>query len=132
MQALYIIAAASTAIAGALHLMVAANVFGFRMELGVFFIVAGTAQLFYTLPMIRRWGRPWYYIGIMGTAILIIIWLGTRIPSGFSDPLPIDATGILIQVFQFAYLLSTIRILQTLTTPARSSTKDHGYGAAAS
>lgn len=128
----YYIAAASTAIAGILHLTVASNVLGFRMDLGTFFIAAGAAQLFYVVPMVRRWGRPWYYVGVMGTAILIIMWLGTRIPSGFSDPLPIDLTGILVQTFQFAFLLSTIRILQTLTTPVKRPARDTGHGAAAS
>lgn len=101
------------------------------MNLAVFFIIAGAAQLFYVVPMIRRWGRPWYYIGIMGTAILIIIWIGSRIPSGFSDPLPIDLRSILVQVFQFAFLLFTIRILQTLTRPFKDSARDAGYGAVA-
>jgi hypothetical protein len=115
----YYLAAASTAIAGGLHLTVAANVLASRTDLGIFFVIAGAAQLFFVVPMLRQWGRSWYYTGVIGTAILIIVWLGTRIPSGFSRPLPIETTGILVQIFQFAYLLSTIRILQTLATPTK-------------
>jgi hypothetical protein len=33
--------------------------------------VAGIAQLFWVLPMIKRWGRKWYAIGIAGTVILV-------------------------------------------------------------
>ncbi len=62
--------AASTGIAGTLHLMIAGDVVGFSMNLAVFFIMAGVGQLFYLVPIIRRWGRPWYYIGIMGTTVL--------------------------------------------------------------
>ena len=28
--------------------------------------------------MIRRWSKIWYYIGIAGTVILIILWTVTR------------------------------------------------------
>lgn len=55
-----------------------------------------------------------YYTAIMGTTILIAMWLEPMISSGFGDPLPLGTAGILEQAFQFAYLLSTIRILQTL------------------
>jgi hypothetical protein len=30
--------------------------------------------------MIRRWSKIWYYIGIVGTIILIIMWVMTRLP----------------------------------------------------
>jgi hypothetical protein len=54
--------AAGTGIAGTLHLMIALDILGFSMNLAVFFVIAGAAQVFYLVPMIRRWGRPWYYI----------------------------------------------------------------------
>ena len=66
-SALYYAAAATTGFAGILHLIFASNVIGFNMLNGTFFIVAGIAQLFWALPMIKRWGRVWYYIGIAGT-----------------------------------------------------------------
>jgi hypothetical protein len=43
---LYYAAAATTAIAGILHLIQASNVLGFSLNFFVFFIVAGIAQLF--------------------------------------------------------------------------------------
>ena len=100
-DALYYAAAATTGIAGILHLIFASNVIGFNTLNGTFFIVAGIAQLFWALPMIKRWGRVWYYIGIAGTIILIIVWAMTRMPG---NPItgrggPINEIGIAIQVF---------------------------------
>ena len=31
--------------------------------------------------MIKQWGRVWYYIGIAGTAILVILYAITRAPN---------------------------------------------------
>lgn len=125
--AVYYGAASSTAIAGILHLVTASNAVGLReITLAILFAIAGIAQIFYAWPLVRRWGRPWYYGGIIGTAILIILWIGTRIPSGrvlggYTELLPINAVGIAVLIFQFAALLLSIRILQTATTPSKIS-----------
>jgi hypothetical protein len=55
---LYYSAAATTAIAGIMHLVLAPNLLGFNINFALFFIVAGIAQLFWILPMIKRWGFP--------------------------------------------------------------------------
>jgi uncharacterized BrkB/YihY/UPF0761 family membrane protein len=70
----YYAAAATTAIAGILHLILAPNTLGFNLNTGVFFTVAGIAQLFWVLPIIRRWGLPWYCLGIAGTIVLMILF----------------------------------------------------------
>jgi membrane protein CcdC involved in cytochrome C biogenesis len=54
---LFYAAAATTAIAGILHLIFASNVIGSNTLSGMFFIVAGIAQIFWALPTIRRWGK---------------------------------------------------------------------------
>ena len=77
---LYYAAAATTAIAGILHLMLVPNIIGRNLNSGIFFIIAGIAQIFWVIPMLKKWGRTWYYIGIAGTIILIIIWAITRMP----------------------------------------------------
>ena len=59
----YAAAAAATAIAGILHLALVPNIIGFNMNSAIFFIVTGLAQLFWVVPMIKRWGRIWYYTG---------------------------------------------------------------------
>ena len=76
--------------------------------------------------MIKRWGRVWYYIGIAGTIILIIVWAMTRMPG---NPItgrggPINEIGIAIQVFQIAFVvLSTIIIVRESRGHMRETAK---------
>jgi hypothetical protein len=70
----YYAAAITIGIAGILHLRLFFNGLDRGInEIGMFFLVSGVLQLFWVIPMIRRWGRPWYYIGLGGTIVLIII-----------------------------------------------------------
>jgi hypothetical protein len=110
---LYYAAAGTTAIAGILHLILASNVIGSNILSGIFFIVAGIAQIFWALPMVKRWGKIWYYIGIAGTVILIILWVITRAPNPITEgrALPINEMGIAIEVFQIAYIVITAIII---------------------
>ena len=103
---LYYAASAATAIAGMLHLMLGPNNLGFNVNQGILFIVGGIAQVFWIIPMIRRWGIPWYSIGIGGTAVLIALFLITRVPGnpitgrgGMSN-----ATSIAVEIFQAAFI----------------------------
>src|ERR671918_839317 len=112
-KALYYAAAATTAIAGILHLIQASNSLGFNLNTGIFFIVAGIAQLFWVVPMIRRWGMPWYYVGIGGTIVLIILYVITRMPD---NPItgrggPISPMAIAIEVFEAAFIGLTVAII---------------------
>jgi hypothetical protein len=83
------------------------NVIVRNLPLGVFFLVAGIAQVFWTLPILRTWGRVWTYGGISGTIILIIIWIITRFPDNpiTGRDLPVNAIGIAIEVFQIAFIV---------------------------
>jgi hypothetical protein len=110
---LYYAAAATTAIAGILHLILAPNTLEFNLNSGIFFIVAGIAQLFWVLPIIRRWGLPWYCVGIAGTIVLMILFLITRMPD---NPItgragPIMPMAIAIEVFQAAFIGLTAAII---------------------
>jgi uncharacterized membrane protein len=69
-QYYFVVAAVATAIAGIVHLYVPFShpVMPKLSPITVFFIGSGIAQIFWILPMIKRWGRPWYYIGIAGNA----------------------------------------------------------------
>jgi len=108
---LYYAAAACTVIAGILHHHLAL-IAGSNM-LETFFIVAGIAQIFWAVPMVARWGRTWYYIGIAGTLVLIILWAITRFPNPITAgrALPINETGIAIDVFQITYIVITSIII---------------------
>ena len=112
-KALYYAAAATTAIAGILHLIQASNSLGFNLNFGIFFIVAGIAQLFWVVPTIRRWGLPWYYVGIGGTIVLIILFAITRMPG---NPItgrggPIMPMALAIEVFQAAFIGLSVAII---------------------
>ena len=110
---LYYAAAATTAIAGILHLILVPDIIGRNPNSGVFFLISGIAQIFWVIPMLKRWGRTWYYIGIAGTIVLIIMWAMTRIPG---NPItgrggPISEMAIAIEVFQVAYIIITAIII---------------------
>lgn len=110
---LYYAAAATTAIAGILHLSLVPNVIGRNPNSGIFFIISGIAQIFWVIPMLKRWGRIWYFLGIGGTIILIIMWVITRVPG---NPItgrggPISEMAIVIEIFQIAYIIITAIII---------------------
>jgi hypothetical protein len=54
----YYAAAPTTAIAGILHLILALDLLNFDPNSAILFFVGGAAQVFWVVPMIRRWGRP--------------------------------------------------------------------------
>src|ERR671932_2706781 len=108
----YYAAAAATAIAGILHIVLFSNIIGRNPMTGIFFLVGGIAQLFWTVPMVRKWGRVCYYIGIAGIIVLIIMYFITRVPNPITNrAIPINSTGILIEVFQFIYIGVTAYIV---------------------
>jgi hypothetical protein len=110
---LYYGAAICTGIAGILHLILVPNAIDSNINNATLFLVGGIAQIFWVLPMIKRWGRIWYAIGIAGTVILIGLWVITRIPD---NPItgrggPINERAIAVEVFQIAYVAITALII---------------------
>lgn len=81
-QYLFIAAAIATAIAGIVHLYMplAHPRMLENIPMTTFFLGSGIAQIFWILPMIKRWGRIWYYIGIAGNISFIILYVITRFP----------------------------------------------------
>lgn len=110
---LYYSAAGTTAIAGILHLILAPNMLNFNPSSAILFFVGGAAQLFWAVPMIRRWGILWYGIGIGGTLVFIAIWIITRIdgnPITGRDGM-INEMGIAVETMQWAFVGLTSAIL---------------------
>jgi len=109
----YYAAAGATAIAGILHLTQGPNMLNFNLNGAILFFVGGLAQLFWVVPMIRRWGRVWYSVGIAGTLVFIAIWVITRVPG---NPITgrgsmISDMGIAVEVMQFAFVALTGAII---------------------
>jgi len=72
-------AAATTVIAGILHLQMAPRSLSQNLGEGMLFLVGGQAQIFWAVPVIKRWGRIWQVIGIAGTGILFVLWYASRL-----------------------------------------------------
>lgn len=101
-------AAASSFIAGILHIALVPMFFKLMtLDVIIFFIVSGLAQIFWIIPTIKRWIMPWYYVGIGGTIILIILWIIAVPGSGH----PIGGTDVAIEVFQIVYIILSIIII---------------------
>jgi hypothetical protein len=110
----YIAAGATTGIAGILHLVLAYNGISRGVSpFTIFFIVSGIAQLFWILPMVKRWGRMWYYVGIGGTIVLMIVYVITRVPNPITNgrALPVNEIGISTEIFQGAFIIVTALII---------------------
>ncbi|CAE6487890.1 MAG: hypothetical protein QXY22_00325 [Candidatus Nitrosotenuis sp.] len=110
---LYIAAAAATAIGGIMHIIMSTNSLPNNLNNGILFLVGGIAQVFWVIPMIRRWGTIWYSIGIGGTAVFIALWVITRIPD---NPItgrggPVSQNAIIVETAQIAFLAIVIAIL---------------------
>jgi uncharacterized membrane protein YuzA (DUF378 family) len=102
-------AAASTLIAGILHLGLVPMFFGqMTPEVTVFFVASGLAQIFWILPTVKKWIMPWYYIGIGGTIALIVLWI-IYIPGGGH---PIDLNSATIEAFQIVFVILSVIIIK--------------------
>jgi peptidoglycan/LPS O-acetylase OafA/YrhL len=110
---LYYAAAAATAIAGILHLTLAPNMLNFNLNGAILFFVGGAAQLFWTIPMIRRWGRVWYGVGIGGTLVLIAIWIITRMPGNSITGRGgmVNEMGVAVETLQWTFVGLTAAII---------------------
>jgi len=114
-QYLFIAAAVATAIAGIVHLYIPLShprMLG-NIPIATFFLGSGIAQLFWVIPMIKRWGRMWYYIGIAGNIAFIILYVITRFPG---NPVngrggDVDIVDITCELAQVAYIAITAVIL---------------------
>ena len=79
----------------------------------ILFFVGGVAQVFWVVPMIRKWGRPWYAIGIGGMAVFIAIWIITRFPA---NPITgrgggVNANALITETAEFAFIGLALAIL---------------------
>ena len=95
-RVIFYIAAATTMIAGVLHLVMigpSLKPVNFPMELLPYtdglFLISGITQIFWAVPMAFRWNTRWLYAGLIGTIALTSLIALTRIPN--------EITGIALQ-----------------------------------
>jgi hypothetical protein len=117
---LFYLAAATTMIAGVLHLaMIGPSLkpINFPMELLPYtdglFLISGIAQIFWALPMALRWNRRWFYAGLIGTIALTSLIALTRIPNEITDVALQDKNpmALLTEVMQTTYIVTTLTII---------------------
>jgi hypothetical protein len=111
----FIAAAVATAIAGIVHLYmpIAHPQMLNNIPIATFFLGSGIAQLFWVIPMIKRWGNAWYYIGITGNIAFILLYVITRFPG---NPVngrggDVDMLDLTCELAQVAYIILTAIII---------------------
>ena len=91
-----------TFLAGVLHIALIPLFFTLlTIDVIVFFIVSGLAQMFWVIPVIKKWSKFWYYVGIGGTIILIIMYVIAVPGSGY----PVNELGASIVLFQISFII---------------------------
>ena len=118
---IFYIAAISTITGGILHLLMlgpALKPVNFPIQLLPYtdglFAISGIMQILWCIPMIKRWGKNWYYIGLVGTIGLSMLLLLTRIPNGITN-LPLEdknPMALLTEISQFLFIGVTIIIIK--------------------
>src|SRR5215813_3943006 len=109
----FYVAAASAFIAGVLHLTIIPMFFTLMpMNVTIFFLVSGASQLFWVIPVLKRWSNLWYYVGIGGTVILIVLFV-IAVPG---RGLPVSEFEVTIELIQIAFIISCIMIVKERTT----------------
>ena len=77
--AVSVAAATCTIIAGVYHLIMVERSLSREPLQGILFLVGGILQIFWALPVMKRWGRVWQIIGIVGTAVFFLLWFLNRL-----------------------------------------------------
>jgi len=70
-------------------------------------------ELFWVVLTIKRWGRLWYYVGIGGTIVLVIIWALTRVSNPLTGgrALSINPMSIVTELFEYAFIIIILIIV---------------------
>jgi hypothetical protein len=121
MKVLLFAAGASTFVAGVLHLTIVPMFFSqMSLDVKIFFIVSGMAQIFWVIPTVKRLITPWYYIGIGGTIILMIMYFIAVPGSGY----PISPLDVAIEASQIAFIILSIIIIKKNRAEMKSGNID--------
>lgn len=73
------LAAGITVIAGILHLTMVPGSISHNLGEGILFLVGGILQVFWAVPVIKRWGKIWQIIGLVGTVIFVALYFSDRL-----------------------------------------------------
>src|SRR5579864_4296828 len=115
-------AAAATVISGILHILLVPNSMSDEQDQGILFLVGGILQVFWALPVIKGWNKIWYYVGIVGTAVLVILWFVTHI-HGISTGRGLRGMTLPLEIAQLAFIGLSIALLKKRPMIQKSSAK---------
>ncbi|MGB7664273.1 MAG: hypothetical protein WBL67_16170 [Nitrososphaeraceae archaeon] len=107
---LYFGAAVCTGIAGMLHLILVSSSINSHLEYATFFLISGVAQIFWVVPMVKKWGRTWYVIGIAGTLVMVGLTgyvIVNIVENPQSAPPGVSEMAVAIEVLQVSYVIMT-------------------------
>ena len=107
---LYFGAAVCTGIAGILHLILVSSSINSHLEYATFFLISGVAQIFWVVPMVKKWGRTWYVIGIAGTLVMVGLTgyvIVNIVENPQSAPPGVSEMAVAIEVLQVSYVILT-------------------------
>jgi hypothetical protein len=111
----YIAAAATTGLAGIIHLSLVVNALSHHIYTNTItlFLVGGIIQVFWIIPILKRWGKVWYAIGIAGTAVFIALWAITRMPGNpiIHTAARASTIDISTEIVEFAFIGFSIALL---------------------
>lgn len=112
----FYVAATSTFIAGILHLAIIPMFFALMpINVTIFFLISGASQLFWIIPVLKRWNNWWYYVGIGGTIILIVLFVIAVPVRG----LPVSESELTIEFVQIVFIVCSIIIVKNRTIKLR-------------
>ena len=115
------VAAATTVIAGIIHILLAPHSLSDEVREGILFLVGGVLQVFWALPVIKRWNKIWQYVGIGGTAILIILWFSTHTRI-LSHGRGLGGMTLVLEIAQVAFIVLCILLLKIKPTIRKDNT----------
>lgn len=100
------------ALAGLIHLGVAPEHYAHAPAHGVFFVLAGVAELLWALAFWRRPTPRRYHLGLALAGGLIVLWAITRVlPAPFGHgPEPVNASGLVCKVSELLGIVSLVML----------------------
>lgn len=97
------VAAVTTVIAGIIHMLLAPHSLFDQVGEGILFLVGGILQIFWALPIIKGWNKIWQYVGIGGTAVLVILWFSTHV-NGLTHGRGLGGMTLLLEAAQIVFI----------------------------
>lgn len=107
-----LISTLAIALAGVIHLGLAPEHYVHAPAHGIFFVLAGLAEIIWALIFWRRPSAGLYYAGLVLGGGLVVLWILTRLmTSPFEyEPGPIDVSGLITKLCEITGLVSLLML----------------------